>query len=108
VDASRTEVIEGYVVDLACIRKYPSSEMLDRARRHTTSCALMGHCVESGYGIVQDNGSVVPLDTHGTPLIIDAAQRSRVQTGLRVRVNRKLHESEMITEAVELVSQPRQ
>lgn len=103
MDASRTEVIEGYVVDLACIRRYPSSEMPDRARRHTTSCALMGHCIESGYGIGQGNGSVFPLVTHATPLILDAAHRSQWQTGLRVRVSRKLHEFQIMTEAAERI-----
>jgi hypothetical protein len=43
----RTETIEGFVVDIACLRKYPRSEWNERAHGHTRTCALMGHCVES-------------------------------------------------------------
>lgn len=46
------EITEGYVVDLACLRRYPRQEYTSRAAQHTTECALMGHCVESGYGLV--------------------------------------------------------
>ena len=45
------EIVEGYVVDLACLRRYPQKEYTARATEHTTECALMGHCVESGYGL---------------------------------------------------------
>ena len=45
------ETLEGYVVDIICIRRYPQEEMLGRARVHTRHCGLAGHCAESGYGL---------------------------------------------------------
>lgn len=47
------------MVDVACVRKYPRNELLGRARAHSKECALMGHCVESGYGQVRDDGGGV-------------------------------------------------
>jgi hypothetical protein len=44
----KTETLAGYVVDTACIGRYPRDELHERAREHTTRCALMRHCVESG------------------------------------------------------------
>ncbi len=49
-----TESIEGYVIDIACVRKNSREELLQKARNHSKECALMGHCVESGYGIVTE------------------------------------------------------
>jgi hypothetical protein len=31
---TRTETLEGYVVDQACLRKYPQDELLERAQAH--------------------------------------------------------------------------
>lgn len=53
-----TTTAEGHVVDLACVRRYPENEYEQRATRHTTSCALMGHCVDSGYGLISDDGTL--------------------------------------------------
>lgn len=49
------ETIEGSVVNLACVRKYPRAERVERARSHIKQCALMGHCLESGYALVDDD-----------------------------------------------------
>jgi hypothetical protein len=99
--ADESEVIEGYLVDLACIRKYSASEMLKRAKEHTTRCSLMGHCIESGYAIVRDDGTVAPLDHHATPLVVQVATRSMRKQGLRLRVERRAVEGEMQTQAVD-------
>ena len=98
---SSTEIVNGYLVDLACIRRYPGSEMLKRAQEHTTRCALMGHCVESGYGLVRDDGSVVPLDDHATPFVVNVAGRSTRDKGLRLRVERHFTDGEMQTTSVD-------
>ena len=84
-----TETVEGYVVDIACIRKYPRSELLVRARTHTTACVLMGHCVESGYALVDGNGLTV-LDDHATPVIVALAKKSGKESGIRVRAVREM------------------
>ncbi|MFD2512468.1 hypothetical protein ACFSRY_01205 [Pontibacter locisalis] len=47
------ETLEGYVVDIACLRTIPSVRLGEAAKEHTTECSLMGHCMESGYGLVE-------------------------------------------------------
>jgi hypothetical protein len=33
--SSTSETLEGYVIDIACVRKYPRAELAGRARAHT-------------------------------------------------------------------------
>ena len=95
------EQVEGWAVDLACLRRYPREEYLDRAREHSAECALMGHCVESGYGLVQDDGFVIPLDAEATPKVVASLQDAGQVQGFRVRVGRGLQDGEMVTTRVE-------
>lgn len=56
--AVEEEVHQGFVMDVACPRKAPADELLGRASAHTTACALMGHCIESGFVLVGGDGPV--------------------------------------------------
>ena len=95
------ESFEGYVLDLACIRKYPQDELLERAKSHTKDCALMGHCVESGYGLINDEGAARLLDTKATPKILEAVKDSEKDKGIQLRVLREKKDKEMETKEVE-------
>lgn len=92
--------VEGYVVDLACLRRYPPQEYLRRAREHTSDCALMGHCMESGYGLVGDGGRVVLLDTHATTLVVDRLRGGGSGRGIVLRADREDQDGEMVTTSV--------
>lgn len=98
--SSTSETLEGYVIDVACVRKYPRAELAERARAHTRKCVLMGHCIESGYALVSADGRLMLLDDHATPLVVDAVQRSETQRGIRLRVVRSSREEEMHTSQV--------
>lgn len=109
-DSSRTstaetsaETLQGYVVDIACLRKYPRDELLDRAPVHTKRCALMGHCMESGYGLVSDDGRVALLEPAATPQIVDAIVRSARSDGIWLRVERESDGPEMRTAVVDVI-----
>ena len=97
------ETLEGYVVDLACVRKYPQSELAGRARAHTKAYALMGHCVESGYGLVGDDGRVSALDPAATPHVVRAVGASPRDRGIRLRAERERQGEAMHTTRVEEV-----
>ncbi|MDX5423533.1 hypothetical protein [Pontibacter virosus] len=49
------ETLEGNVVAISCLRTIPSAQTGEAAKEHSTACALMGHCIESGYGLVDSN-----------------------------------------------------
>ena len=99
----KREVLEGYVVDQACLRKYPQDELLERARAHTSECALMGHCMESGYGLVDDHGRTLLLEPSSTPQVVEALRSAGQERGVRLRATREMREQEMHTTRVDEV-----
>lgn len=102
---SSNETVEGYVVDTVCIRKYPLADRLDRAREHTKHCATMGHCVESGYGLINDQNQLALLDPKATPLVVEAIEGSERDHDIRLRATREMRDHEMQTTAVVEVAQ---
>lgn len=92
--------VEGYVVDIACLRRYPPEEYWHRVRVHTSDCALMGHCVESGYALVGEDGRVALLDTHATTHVVDRLQNSAPGRGIYLRADRTEENGEMVTTGV--------
>ena len=97
------ETLEGYVVDIACVRKYARNALAERAREHTRECALMGHCVESGYALVAVNGQVTLLDSEATPMVVHAVGKAAADRGIRLRAVRRSTEGEMHTAEVVVV-----
>ena len=94
---SQKEVLEGYVVDIICLRHMSPSQYTEQAKKHTTTCALMGHCVESGYGLVGDNNKLVVLDPKATPWVVALLKKTDMEKGVRLKVEREENEKEMET-----------
>lgn len=100
---SQEEELHGFVMDVACLRRCPQEELVQRAREHTRECALEGHCVESGYALIDANGRVAVLDAEATPKIAEVVRASRRGDGIRLRVKRSTHEGRMRTLNVDLL-----
>ena len=105
---STTECLEGYVVDIMCLRKYPQDELFERAREHTVQCALMGHCMESGYALVDEAGRVHLLEPAATPAVAEALRRSSRGSGILLRAVRETDDGEMRTQSVSEIGADRQ
>lgn len=100
------ETLDGYVIDVGCVRKNARDDLLEKARTHSRECALMGHCVESGYGIVTEDDQLTVLDSEATPKVVDVVGESETQEGIRLRVERNQGEDDtMKTTAVEEIDQ---
>lgn len=99
--APATEEIEGYVIDVGCIRKNARDDLLESARTHTKECAFMGHCVESGYGIVTEDDQLTVLDPTATTDIVDVVEDSELEEGIKLHVTREERDAEMETVSVE-------
>lgn len=95
------ETLEGYVVDIACVRKYPQDELMERASRHTAKCALMGHCIESGYALMDQDRGLQLLDTKATQHVVRALEQRPNAKGVRLRAQREMRHKEMETVRVE-------
>jgi predicted flavoprotein YhiN len=70
---------------------------------HSNEWALIGHCIESGYGLVDQEGRMYPLDTHATPLIVSVLEESEKTRGIRLRIRREMRDQEMHTTTVEKI-----
>lgn len=95
-----TESVTGYVIDVACIRKNPRDDLLEKARTHSTECALMGHCVESGYGLVTEDDRLTLLDPEATPKVVEVVGKSDTEQGIRLKVTRTQRDGTMETMVV--------
>lgn len=102
-----TETLEGYIVDIACLRRYPRTAWAEKARSHTKRCSLEGHCLESGFGLVGEDGRVALLESGATPKVVSLLDRSARDHGIRAQVVREQHGGNMVTVSVEEVAPPR-
>ncbi len=84
------ETLEGYVVDIICIRKYPQNETVERARAHSRDCALAGHCAESGFGLIDEEGRVALLDPKATLQVVEEIRNSDRNRGIKLQVKREM------------------
>lgn len=103
-DERQHETLVGYLIDIACVRKAPSTELLDRASVHTTECALMGHCIESGFALVNDDGQLHLLEPGVTTDVVRELLSTDVDHGLQLRVVRERDGHEMHTVDVHTVA----
>ncbi|GAA0213717.1 hypothetical protein [Haloarcula amylovorans] len=103
-DTMASETLDGYVIDVGCIRKNARDELLEKARTHSRECALMGHCVESGYGIVTEDDRLTVLDSEATPKIVNTVEGSDTEEGIRLRVQREEQDGSMETTSIEEIS----
>jgi|GEM_PF-2267614 len=95
---NRKEVLEGYVVDLACIRTTPYNDLQKFSREHSVDCGLMGHCIESGYGLINDEGKIQILDSKATSDVISILENNKNnRKGIKLQVERKMENGHMHT-----------
>lgn len=97
------EILEGYVVDIACVRRYPKKELTERARKHTAACALTGHCIESGYALISPASDLALLDTKATLQLADLIRKDSRKSGIQARIIRHSNQGAMETISAELV-----
>lgn len=87
------ERVEGYVVDLHCIRQWPQAQWQDRAHKHLSSCAEQH--LESGFCLV--DSCAVPLDAAATPMVLRALREAGDEKGVQLRALRKSVDGVMVT-----------
>lgn len=63
----------------------------------------MGHCIESGYGVVDDTGRIALLEPASTPAVLTAIRTSSAERGIRLRIAREAEGEEMRAKRVDEV-----
>lgn len=98
------EVLESFVVDIACLRKWRRDEVPGKAAAHTRQCSLEGHCLESGFALVDEDGRIVLLEPSATLKVAETVQQSTRHEGIRLRVHRQEQDGSQETVSVQEIS----
>lgn len=101
--------IKGYLIDNMCAGTPEDDKDFEAdARGHSVSCALMSHCVKSGFALAEGRKLYV-LDANGNKLAekaFKAARDSKSQKGLHVEVEGTLEGSTLkATKLTEVAAQ---
>ena len=90
----KTVKITGYLLDNACGTggKETDEQKGERAKSHSTSCALMPNCAASGYGVYSD-GKFYKFDDAGNKSAKGLLEDTQTKKGVRVEVEGTLKEN---------------
>ena len=88
-DAARTVKVKGYLIDNMCAGDPGEDQDFEsNAKGHTLSCALMSHCLKSGFAVAEGR-TLYKLDAKGNKLAeatLKATKAAKSQKGLMVEV----------------------
>lgn len=59
---------------------------MEEADNHSKECALIGHCIENGYGIVSKDDHLTLLDAEATRKVVDVVEQSDTRQGIHRQV----------------------
>jgi hypothetical protein len=59
---SKTQTINGYLVDVACARENATHPEPGFAAKHDKGCLQMDECVQTGYAILTDDNKIIRFD----------------------------------------------
>jgi hypothetical protein len=93
--------VEGYVVDIACLRRYPETEYAKRSRAHTTGCVADGSLRRERLRPGRRRRSPPPLDTHATPHVVAVLREASTTEAVYLVVERTWEDGEMVTQQVQ-------
>ena len=96
----RTEVLDGYVIDLDCLRTARRDALLRVAAHHPRACALSAAFSITAFALVDHDGAVHVLDDAATRFVIALLWRADDGRALAVRVHREVRHGRMETVAV--------
>lgn len=86
--ASGEIALKGYLVDQMCANgmvKRGGEQAMERAARHTRTCALEEGCRASGYGLMS-GGKFYKFDAKGDTLALDYFEKTSIERGHLVEV----------------------
>ena len=83
--------INGYLIDNACAGAHAKDANFgERAKKHSTSCALMPDCEGSGFAVYSE-GKLYKLDKDGNKSAEELLKRTETKNGLQVAVEGTLN-----------------
>ena len=83
----KTVKLSGYLLDNMCAEGHAADDLVDEARGHLVSCALIESCIKSGFAVVvPEEGKVYKLDERGKKGALQLLRNTRVRQGMYVEV----------------------
>ena len=83
----KTVKLRGYLLDNMCAEGHAADDLVDEARSHMVSCALIESCIKSGYAVVvPEESKVYKLDERGSKGALQLLKKTRVRQGMYVEV----------------------
>lgn len=76
----------GWLVDNACSGRMKAEGGVEKAKAHSTKCALMPNCEKSGYALVVEDGKVYKLDAAGNAKAVEIFKATKSDKGLNATV----------------------
>lgn len=77
--------LNGYVIDNACSARATGEGAMEKVKAHSTKCAQMPKCAESGYAIFAD-GKLYKFDAEGNKKVAELLKATKSEKGLGVSV----------------------
>lgn len=85
-EAAKTVKVKGYLIDNMCAHETSADkDYADDAREHSTGCALMPECAESGYAVAEGH-KLYKLDDAGNKLAGEVFKTTKLKKGVMVEV----------------------
>ncbi|MFN2577452.1 MAG: hypothetical protein ABR607_07150 [Pyrinomonadaceae bacterium] len=76
--------VSGYLIDNACADS--AKDLATSAENHSTSCALMDSCEQSGYSVMTPDKKRYKLDEKGNDGAAELLKNTHTKKGLKVAV----------------------
>lgn len=77
--------LTGYIIDNMCSGRANSENGAEKVKNHTTKCAQMPKCAESGYALFVDN-KLYKLDADGNKKASEVLKSTKLEKGLQVEI----------------------
>lgn len=103
--ASREKSVKltGYIIDNACSGRATSENGAEKVKNHTTKCAQMPKCAESGYALFVDN-KLYKLDSDGNKKAAEVLKSTKLEKGLQVEIEGTLDGETLKVKSIKEVS----
>ncbi len=99
---SKTQTINGYLVDVACARENAMHPEPGFAAKHDKSCLQMAECVQTGYAIVTEDNKIIRFDKQSNETAKNLIASTDKKDNWKITVTGKLNGDLFAAESLKL------
>lgn len=99
---SKTQTINGILVDVACARENSTHPEPGFAAKHSKDCLQMAECAQTGYAIVTEENKIIRLDKQSNETAKSLIASSDKKDNFKVTATGVLKDSVFSAESIKL------